>query len=104
MALDQFLHDFNNAIASSDVKGMEQLFLAPDDTADGMNRQENLTELQKDWGNSESGPPIELTTTSAVITLDMTDLDPEGPPTPRVTKLELNLVHTETGWRIQTMR
>lgn len=80
------------------------LFLEPDDSADGMNRQANLTEIRKDWRNAQSGPPIELETASAVITLDMTDRDPDGPPTPRVTKLELKLVRTETGWRIQTMQ
>lgn len=104
MPIDQLLTDFDHAIKTADVGTMERLFLPPDDSTDGQNRQSNLTELLKDWKETQSGPPIELDATNAVITLQMTDLGPEGPPTPRVSKIELNLIRTDDGWRIESMR
>lgn len=104
MSIDQLLTDFDHAIRTANVSSMERLFLPPDDSANGQNRQSNLRELRKDWKETQSGPPIELDATNAVITLQMTDLDPDGPPTPRVSKIELNLIRTDDGWRIESMR
>lgn len=104
MSIDQLLTDFDSAVKAGNLSSMEQLFLPSDDTDDGQNRQSNLAELRKDWKEKQYGPPVQLETTSAVIKLQMTDRDPDGPPTARVSEIELKLVRTENGWRIASMR
>lgn len=104
MSIDQLLTNFDHAIRTANVSSMERLFLPPDDSTNGQNRQSNLTELRKDWKQTQSGPPIKLDATNAVIKLQMTDLDPDGPKTPRVSEIELMLVRTDDGWRIESMR
>ena len=80
------------------------LFLAPDESEDGRNRQSNLTELRKDWKIAKSGPPIELEPKQAVIRVEMNDLDPDGPPGGHVSEIEIKVLRTNDGWRIATMR
>ena len=63
MSIDQLLTDFDHAIRTANVGSMERLFLPPDDSANGQNRQSNLMELRKDWKETKSGPPIELNAT-----------------------------------------
>ncbi len=104
MSIDQLLTDFGHAISTANVDSMEQLFLPPDDSTDGQNRQSNLRELRKDWKERQDGPPIKLDVVSAVIKLQMTDQDPDGPPTPRGSEIELKIVRTDDGWHIESMR
>lgn len=104
MSIDQLLTDFDSAVKTADLSSMEQLFLPSDDSDDGQRRQSILAELRKDWKEKQYGPPVQLETTNAVIKLQMTDRDPDGPPTARVSEIELKLVRTENGWRIASMR
>ena len=83
---------------------MERLFLAPDATEDGRNRESNLAELRKDWTGTASGPPVKLNPKRAVIYIDMDDLDPDGPPGGHISKIELKVIDTDDGWHIEAMR
>ena len=102
--LDGLLREFDDAIASADIEKMESLFLPPDGTEDGRNREANLAEARKDWAKTESGPPIKLIPKRAIIQIDMESLDPNGPPAGHTSKIELKTVYTDDGWRVETMR
>jgi hypothetical protein len=104
MTIDELLSSFRDAIASADTKRMEDLFLVPDATEDGQNRQANINEFRKDWAEIEKGPPVVFNAKDAVIHIEMDDLDPDGPPGGHVTTIELKIVYTDHGWRIRAMR
>lgn len=103
-SLDNLLSQLDGAIASADVEKMERLFLAPDASENGRNRESNLAELRKDWAGAASGPPVKFNPKRAVIHIDMDDLDPDGPPGGHISKIELKVIHTDDGWRIEEMR
>lgn len=83
---------------------MERLFLAPDATEDGRNRQSHLDEIRKDWADIASGPPVKLNPKRAVIHIDMDELNPDGAPGGHISKMELKVVLTGDGWRIEAIR
>jgi len=103
-SIDRLLEQFDAAIASANVKQLEALFLPPDKTENGRNREANLAEARKDWTDAKSGPPVNLIPTRALIHIDMENLDPDSPIGARISKVELEVVSTDDGWRIEAMR
>lgn len=68
-ALDQLLTDFAAASAKLDIEKAEKLFVSPDDTPAGKNRQGHLSELRKDWkrakeGGANEGPSVQFKNTT----------------------------------------
>ena len=104
LSIDELLTEFEKAIRTADVDSMERLFLPPDDSIEGQNRSSNLTELRKDWKGRRDGPPLRFESRQAVIKIEMTDLDPDGPPSPHVSEIELKIVRTDGKWRILSMQ
>ncbi len=101
-SIDGLLEQFDAAIASANVKKLEALFLPPDKTENGRNREANLAEARKDWTDAKSGPPVNLIPKRALIHIDMENL--ESPIGARISKIELEVVSTDDGWRIEAMR
>ena len=104
MSIDELLSNFGEAIPSADSERMQHLFLTPDSTDDGKNREAIVNEFRKDWADRNNGPPVTLRPKSAVVYIEMDDLDPDGPPGGRTSTIELKLEHTEHGWQIAAMR
>lgn len=52
-SIDRMLQDFASATYAQDIQKAEALFLPPDETADGKNRQQHIREIRKDWASGE---------------------------------------------------
>ena len=107
-ALDELLADFAAATAKLDIAKAETLFLAPDDTAAGQNRQGHLSELRKDWKRAKEsgvkeGPSVQFKNTKKVIRTQMHIRGPGGPKEGDVSEVEFTVVFTKDGWKIVSM-
>jgi hypothetical protein len=107
-ALDRLLTDFATATATLDVAGAESLFLPPDDTADGRNRQANLSELRKDWQRAREsgasvGPAVQFRNVQKIVRADMLINGPGGPKEGTVSEVEFTAAFTKDGWKIVSM-
>jgi hypothetical protein len=103
--LDRLLADFAAAVGKFDVEAAEKLFLPPDNTPDGQNRQGHISELRKDWTRAKAegsqGLQVEFTNTRKVIRTDMRVSLPGGPK--ETSGMEFVVELTRDGWKIASM-
>jgi hypothetical protein len=107
-ALDRLLTDFAAATAKLDIDKAEKLFLPPDDTAAGKNRQAHLSELRKDWkrakeSGANAGPSVQFKNTKKIIRTQMLIGGPGGPQERQVSEVEFTVAFTKDGWKIVSM-
>ena len=57
--IQTLLDTFSQAVANRNTESMINLFMAPDDTPEGQNRQNHIDEMKKDWANA-SGPAMAI--------------------------------------------
>ena len=50
--IQTLLDTFSEAVANRDTESMIGLFMAPDDTPEGQNRQNHIDEMKKDWAKA----------------------------------------------------
>jgi hypothetical protein len=113
-ALDQLLADFAAITARLDVDAAERLFLPPDGTAAGENRQAHLTELRKDWTRAResgaiAGPSVQFANTRTTVRADTRVILAEmrisgaGTTDSQVSEVEFVVALTKDGWKIVSM-
>lgn len=103
--VDQMLRDFASAVSNLDAKQAEALFLAPDDTPDGKNRQSHLQEMKKDWkraGEREQKMTVIFKDTVTTVRTEMLigGDEAEAEPIP----VEFKVVFTKDGCKIVAMK
>ena len=104
-AVDQMLKDFAAAVSTSDARKAEGLFVPPDDTLDGKNRQDHIREMKKDWKRSkERGQKmtVEFTNTVIIVRTKMLAGGDEGEAQP--IPLEFKVALTKDGCKILAMK
>jgi len=106
--LDELLADFTAATGKLDIERAERLFLPPDDTPGGKNRQAHLSELRKDWNRAKEsgakeGPSVQFKNTKKVIRTQMVISGPGGPKEGYSSEVEFTVAFTKDGWRIVSM-
>ena len=52
--IQTLLDTFSEAVATRNTESMIGLFVAPDDTPEGQNRQKHIDEMKKDWANASA--------------------------------------------------
>ena len=103
--VDRMLKDFAAAVSALDAQKGEALFLPPDDTPDGKNRQGHLREMKKDWGKArERGQQMTVEFRNVVIVvradMSMGGHEAEREPIP----VELKVALTKEGCEIVAMK
>ena len=92
---------------------MEALFLPPDETADGKNRQQHIREIRKDWstGKHKEKMIVEFKKTQTLVhkgeTLVRTEMSVSGSgglPSVSGEPLEFKVVFTSDGCKIAAMK
>ena len=106
-AFDRLLADFAAITAKLDVDAAEKLFVPPDSTAAGQNRQAHLTELRKDWkrakeSGASAGPSVQFINPRTIIRADMRISGP-GANDSQVSEVEFIVALTKDGWKIVSM-
>ncbi len=106
--LDALLADFAAATAKLDIEKAERLFLSPDETPAGKNRQAHLTELRKDWkrakaSGAKEGPSVQFKNTKKILRTQMVIRGPGGPKKGQTSEVEFSVALTEDGWKIVSM-
>ena len=107
-ALDRLLTDFAAATAKLDIDNAEKLFLPPNNTAAGKNRESHLSELRKDWtlakeSGANVGPSVQFKNTNKIIRTEMLIGGPGGPQEGQSRKVEFTVAFTKDGWKIVSM-
>lgn len=108
-ALDQLLADLAAATSKLDIAKAERLFLPPDDTPAGENRQGHLSEMRKDWkrareSGAAQGPSVRFKNTRKVVLTQMVIRGPGGPREGQaVHEVEFTVAFTQDGWKIVSM-
>jgi hypothetical protein len=103
--LDKLLADMAAATAMFDVEKAEQLFLPPDDTPAGKNRQGHLAEIRKDWkrakeAGAKAGPRLQFKNTKKVIRTQLAVGDGAKQQTSEV---EITVAFTDQSWKIVSL-
>ena len=102
------LADFSAATSKLDVVKAERLFLPPDETPAGQNRQVYLTELRKDWkrlkaSGVKEGPSVQFKNTKKVLLTQMVIHSPDAPKKGETREVAFTVALTEDGWKIVSM-
>jgi hypothetical protein len=102
--VESVLDIFGDAVATLDTESMISLFLAPDDTPEGLNRQKNIDEIRKDWANASAanGMRIAFENIQFDIKADMIISGGEAVGNEK-TPVNLNVVLVNNEWKIETM-
>jgi hypothetical protein len=109
--VDEMLKELATAISELDTKRAKALFLPPDETPDGKNREGHLREMEKDWKRAKERKEKitvafknTVSTTENTVTTVRTEMfvggdEAEAEPMP----VEFRVVITKEGCRIVAM-
>jgi len=103
--VDRMLKDVSAAISTLDVQKAEALFLPPDNTADGKNRQNHILEMKKDWKEAkERGQKmtVDFRNTVTIVRTEMFAVEEETEAEPIT--VELKVTFTKDGCKIVSMK
>ena len=95
------MKDFASAVSSLDAQKAEALFLVPDSTPDGTNRQAHIQEMRKDWTRvAAQGKKMTANFTNTVILVrtQMKGEESTGQP------MEFKVAFTKEGLKIVAMK
>ena len=103
-AVSTMLREFEAAVSVFDVEKAQKLFLPPDDTPDGKNRQKHFDEMRKDWSRAKEKNEKVTVEFKNVVILVRAEMFPGGvKPEAKVTPVELKIKLTREGCRIVAM-
>ena len=99
-----FLKDFSDACSTQDIRKMESLFLPPDNTPEGENRNTQIEEMRKDWSQAkDSSQQVSVEFTHTVILVHALMEMHTGKGTLATIPVELKLSLDEDGYKIVSM-
>lgn len=99
-SVDQLLNEFATNVSKLDVKQMRTIFLPPDTTPDGKNRQKHLHEMERDWSSGHKGFTVAFK--NSAITIKTTMVVNRGKESESV-PVEFKIVKTKDGYKIASM-
>ncbi len=99
--VETLLADFVAAVYDLDVEKAESLFLPPDKSPAGKNRQSHIAEIKKDWTRAQKHLSVEFRDTRKIVQTTMVvrenDAKPESVP------VEFVVAFTKQGCKIVSM-
>jgi hypothetical protein len=104
--IQTLLDTFSEAVANRNIESIIGLFVAPDGTPEGQNRQNNIDEMKKDWANA-SKPAMAISFSNVKfdneshLEADMSVADASVGNARATMKFEVRLLNNE--WKIVTM-
>ncbi len=101
--IQTLLDTFSEAVANRNTESMIGLFVAPDGTPEGQNRQNNIDEMKKDWTNV-SEPAMAITFSNVKFDNEShleADMSASVGNETETMKFEVRLLNNE--WKIVTM-
>ena len=106
--LDRVLAELAAAAGTFDVERAEKLFLPPDETAEGKNRQAHLAEIRKDWsrakeGGAKEGISVRFENAKKILRTQMVVSGPGSTEEAERMDVELTVTLTKDGWKIVSM-
>jgi len=103
--VSSMLDSFADAVVARDMRKAESLFLPPDDTPDGKNRERHIEEMKKDWSRATQRDPfaaVKFKNTTVLVHTQMVLVGKEAKPA--VIPVEFKVSFGEDGYKIVAMK